>query len=168
MGPDTRISQHVAVREAVIAAYGRPDALALPQGDAPVGHYGYMARLSAMRRAMADGTAAPDEVADFEAEVARRQDETERRLRHFADQVLERRSEDIFFNATFPLLLRLCEILKELGAAEVDLSGGNALMTGGGLKGMNLPPDYQERIFRLLDMEPNRFLHNYSITPCRS
>ncbi|MET7898413.1 hypothetical protein [Streptomyces mirabilis] len=81
--------------EAVIAAYGRPDTLALPQGNAPVGHYGYLARLSAMRRAMADGTAAPDEVADFEAEAARRQDETERRLRHFADQVLERRSEDI-------------------------------------------------------------------------
>ncbi|MFD4511353.1 hypothetical protein ACFWPQ_50510 [Streptomyces sp. NPDC058464] len=163
IGPDTRISQHVAVRDLLISSYGRPDAIAFPRGNAPAGPYGYMARLAAMRRAMAEGAAAPDEVAAFEAESAGRQAETERRLRHFAEQLLMRRSERVFFNATLPLLYRLCEILRELGASDGDLTGRNALMAGGGLKGMRLPPDYREQIFRLLNIEPSRFLHYYSM-----
>ncbi|WP_275078433.1 hypothetical protein [Parafrankia soli] len=43
-----------------------------------------MSRLSAMRRAMADGTARPDEIAAFEAEAAGRQAASEAHLRYFA------------------------------------------------------------------------------------
>lgn len=163
VGPNTGVSQHVATRDLLISRYGRPDAIPLSLGPPPTGHHAYMTRLAAMRRAMADGTARPDEVAAFEAEAQRRQAEIDERLRYLAEQVLEHRADRILFTAMFPLLYRLCEILRELGAAEGDITGENALSSGGGLKGAAMPPDFLARIFPLLDVAPERFLHYYSM-----
>jgi hypothetical protein len=164
VNPETGVSHHTAVREAITAAYGRPDGIAIPESAAlTTRHHRYMARLAEMRRAMAEGTASPDEVAGFEAEAAARQAGVESRLHYLAEQILAHRSEPIFFNATLPLLFRLCQILRELGASEGDITGENALTTGGGLKGMALPDDYQAQIFRLLNVTPGRFLHYYSM-----
>ncbi len=163
VGPETTLSSHIAMREMLAASYRSPDSIELPPTSAPGGHHRYMSRLQAMRRAMADGTAAPDEVAQFEAEAARRQEQNEERLHYFAQQIRERRSERFFFSSQFPNLYRLNEILREMGVAEGDLTGDNALTTGGGLKGTSLPDDYQSQIYRLLNIDPSRFLHYYSM-----
>jgi hypothetical protein len=165
VGPETGVTAHRVMRELVFANYGRPDAIALPEaaGAPAVRHHRYMARLAAMRKAMVDGTARPDDVADFEAEGARRREQAERWLRHYAEQILRRPGEPLLFMAMFPLLHRLTEILRELGANPGDLTGANALTCGGGLKGMDLPPDYRERILGLLNITPERFLHYYSM-----
>jgi hypothetical protein len=164
VNPETGVSHHTAVREAITGAYGRSDGIALPESAAPTTrHHRYMARLAEMRRAMAEGTASPDEVAAFEAEAAARQAGVESRLQYLAEQVLAHRNEPIFFNATLPLLFRLCQILRERGATEGDITGENALTTGGGLKGMALPDGYLTQIFRLLNVTSDRFLHYYSM-----
>lgn len=163
VGPDTGLSQHVATRNLIIGEYARPDAIPAPAGEAQNGFHAYQARLAAMRKAMTEGTAAPDEVAAFEAAAEQRQAETQQRLRYFAERILERRSERMFFTSMFPLLFRLSETLRELGAAEGDISGENALMVAGGLKGTVLPPDYRERIFRMLNIAPGRCLQSYGM-----
>ncbi|QIX52661.1 hypothetical protein [Rhodococcus sp. DMU1] len=163
VGPETGQSAHVAMRNLLVDNYARPDAIPLFEGTPPGGFHRYLARLSAMRRAMADGTASPDEIASFEAEAAERASEQERRLDHFAERILERRTENIFFSSQFPQLFRLCEILKDKGVGEGDITGANALTTGGGLKGTSLPADYQEQIFRMLNIGPDRFMHYYSM-----
>lgn len=163
VGPDTGVRAHNVMRDLIIDNYGRRDAIAIPPATVTGGHHRYMARLAAMRKAMANGTAAPDEIAAFEAEAAQRQQEVEVRLRYFAERILQRPGERMLFTAMFPMLFRLCEILNELGASPGDISGENALSTGGGLKGMALPPDYRSRIFTLLNITPSRFLHYYSM-----
>jgi hypothetical protein len=163
VGPDTKIRHHVAIRELVISRYGRADRIEIPENTAPEGHHQFMSRLSAMRRAIADGSAKPEEIAAFEAESAKRQQNNEERLQYFALQMLVRRDHRYFFNATFPLLYRLCEILREHGASEGDFTAENALTTGGGLKGIALPPNYQSQIFALLNIAPSRFLHYYAM-----
>ncbi|QXW05025.1 MULTISPECIES: hypothetical protein [Rhodococcus] len=163
VGPETGLSGHNALRDLIYKEYGRPDGIERPSGAEASGHYAYMARLSAMRKAMADGTAAPDELATHEASAAARQAENERRLRHWAEQIIEHRTEKIFFNSQFPNLFRLTEILRELGMKEGDITGENAMTAGGGLKGMSLPADYQNQIFRMLNIDPSRFFHYYSM-----
>ncbi|MGG7102662.1 hypothetical protein [Rhodococcus sp. 24CO] len=163
VGPETGLSGHNAMRDLIYKEYGRPDGIEPPSGAGASGHYAYMARLSAMRKAMADGTAAPDELATHEAAAAARQAENERRLRHWAEQIIEHRTEKIFFNSQFPNLFRLTEILRELGMKEGDITGENAMTAGGGLKGMSLPADYQNQIFRMLNIDPSRFFHYYSM-----
>ena len=126
VGPSTSVSHHNAVRDMIIARYARPDSISVPEKVNEVGHHRYMSRLAAMRRAMTDGTAAPDEVAAFEAEAAARQAEVEERLSYIAGQLLEHRTERVMFNATFPMLFRLCEILRGQGVSVGDISGPNA------------------------------------------
>jgi len=164
VGPETGVSHHAAVRDMLMANYGRPDAIPVPAAAAPATrHHAYMSRLASMRRAMAEGTASPDDVVAFEVEAAERQRRTEGRLDYFATRLLAHRDEDVFFNATLPLLYRLCEILRGRGASPGDFTGANALTTGGGLKGIPLPDDYLDQIFRLLNIAPTRFLHYYSM-----
>jgi hypothetical protein len=122
-----------------------------------------MARLAAMRKAMADGSARPDDVAAFQSQMAERQKASDERLVYFADQVLAHKDEPMLFSAMFPSLYRLVELLRERGAAPGDLTADNALTTGGGLKGMALPPDYREQCFAMLHLSTERFLHYYSM-----
>jgi hypothetical protein len=163
IAPETGQSHHRALRDLIVRSFHRPDGIAIETGPPPTGHHRYMTRLVTIRKAMAAGTASPDDVASFEAETAHRQADSESRLRYFAAQILEHRDEQFFFQAMFPLLYRLCEVLQEMGAKVGDITGANALSTGGGIKGVALPSDYQERIFRMLNIEPGRFLHYYSM-----
>ena len=71
----------------------------------------------------------------------------------------------MLFSAMFPSLYRLVEILRELGSSPGDLTAENALTTGGGLKGMALPPDYREQSFAMLNLDPSA---SCTTTPCRS
>jgi len=162
-GPETGVRSHLVMRDLLVRNYGRPDAIAIPPAKVSSGHYRYMARLAAMRRAMADGTARPDDLAAFEAESVQRQQQNEERLRYLAGQVLAHREDPMLFSAMFASLYRLVEILRELGASPGDVTAQNALTTGGGLKGMTLPPDYREQCFAMLHIAPERFLHYYSM-----
>jgi hypothetical protein len=163
VGPETSLTAHVALRDMLANSYGRPDGITMPPSTAPVGHHKYMSQLQAMRRAMADGTAAPDEIAAFEAKAAQRQQKNEDRLHYLAEQILARRTERFFFSSQFPNLFRLTEILRELGAKDGDITGENALTSGGGLKGTSLPADYRDQIDRMLNIDASRFLHYYSM-----
>ncbi|MBL7491026.1 hypothetical protein I6A60_09795 [Frankia sp. AgB1.9] len=163
VGPDTGISSAIYIRDVFLANYRKADAFPLPESKPVTDHHRYMARLGAMRRAIADGTASPDEVAAFDAEGAARQADVEARLHFLADQIIAHRDENIFFNSMFVLLYRLNEILREKGVKPGDITGLNGLQVAGGLKGMTLPPDYRERIFELLNIQPSRFLHYYAM-----
>jgi hypothetical protein len=169
VGPDSGISSARAMRDVLVGNYARPDTITAPEPtptptETPTeGHHRYMARLTAMRRAMAEGTARPDEVVAFEAEAARRQAEVEQRLHHLADRILEHRTERMFFNSMMAMLFRLVEILREKGAEPGDITGANALLVGGGLKGAVLPPDHQQQILSTLNIDPSRWLHYYSM-----
>jgi hypothetical protein len=162
-GPETGVKSHLLMRNLLIDSYGRPNAIAVPPAKVSTGHYHYMARLAAMRKAMADGSARPADIAAFEAESAERQRANDERLQYFANQVLEHRDEPMLFSAMFPSLYRLVELLREQGATPGDLTAENALTSGGGLKGMALPTDYREQCFSMLNLAPERFLHYYSM-----
>jgi hypothetical protein len=162
-GPETGVKSHLVMRDLLIRSYGRNDAIVIPPATVSTGHYRYMARLAAMRKAMAEGTARPDEVAAFESEAAVRQRANDERLRYLAEQVLAHRDEPMLFSAMFPYLYRLVELMRELGASAGDLTAENALTTGGGLKGTALPSDYREQCFTMLHLASERFLHYYSM-----
>jgi hypothetical protein len=131
-----------------------------PQTEGP---QAYMARFTRLRRAMAEGTADPDEVAAMEAESAQRQEESERRLRFVAEQVLARKDERFLFGTMMALAWRFSEALRDLGAKPGDLTGDNAIFMAGGTKGAVLPDDAEARIVEMLGIAPERFVQMYSM-----
>lgn len=161
--PDNGIENHRATQDLLYENFARPDSFKPARKAETVGFHAYMSRMGAMRRAMADGSARPDEIAAFEAEAAQRQTETDEHLATIAQWVYDHREERILFTSMFPMLFRLVEKLRELGAHDGDFTGENALMVAGGLKGAQLPDDYQEQIFRMLHLDNSRFVHFYSM-----
>jgi hypothetical protein len=166
VGPDTGQSQHTATRDLILQNYARPDAISInPPGSASGvdGHHAYLATMAALRKKMAAGTAMPEEISAVEAAAAERTALLTRKLEYYVDQLLTHKDDKFFFMSTFPVLHRFCEMLRAAGAKPGDITGLNAMQTGGGLKGAALPPDYQEQIFELLNIDASRFLHYYSM-----
>jgi hypothetical protein len=144
--------------------YASPDALprfdGTPQTEGP---QAYMARFTRLRRAMTEGTADPDEVAAMEAESAQRQEESERRIRFVAEQVLARKGERFLFGTMMALAWRFTEALRSMGATPGDLTGDNAIFMAGGTKGAVLPDDAEARMVEMLNIAPERFVQMYSM-----
>ena len=142
----------------------RPDGIPpFPSPPPAEGQQAYMARLTRIRRAVADGSATPDEIAAMEADGARRQEEAQRRLDYYADEVLARPDEKFLFGAMMAMAWRLVETLRDHGAKPGDLTGPNAIVMAGGTKGAVLPDDAEEQIMAMLNVTEERFAQHYSM-----
>jgi hypothetical protein len=164
LAPDSGNVVGRRMKQMLLDGFARPDHLpgfeAAPQTEA---HQAYMARRTALRRALADGTANPDEVAAVEAESARRQEETERLLGHYAEHVLQRRSDRLLFGTMMAMAWRFTETLRVRGGRPGDLTGANAIFMAGGTKGVVLPPDHVAQITAMLNVDRARFVQHYSM-----
>src|SRR6476469_6435994 len=96
------------------------------------GQHASMARMIALRRAIADGTAAPSDLAAADDEAARRRADMDALLAHYADQMLEHRDERFFIGSYMALAWRFVEVLRARGVPPGDLSGSNAWFIAGG------------------------------------
>ncbi|HEY6533735.1 MAG TPA: hypothetical protein VIY72_15615 [Acidimicrobiales bacterium] len=127
------------------------------------GHQAYMTRMVRLRRALAEGTATPDEIAGLEAEQARRSAESAELLGYYADQVIARKDERMLFGTMMALAWRFVEALRERGATDDTLTGDNAMFMAGGTKGAVLPDDAEAQIKAMLNISDERFVQHYSM-----
>jgi hypothetical protein len=142
----------------------RPDSITPFVAPPPdEGHQAYMARLTRIRRAVAEGTATPDEIASMEADAERRQAETSQRLQHCADELLAHADEKILFGMMMALGWRFAEVLRERGVKPGDVTGENAIFMAGGTKGAVVPDDVEEQLGALFNVTPERFAQHYSM-----
>jgi hypothetical protein len=157
--PSARVMHHVFLDHVA-----RRDNIAYYESSvAAGGQHASMARMIALRRAIADGTAAPSEIAAADDDAARRRAETDTLLAHYADQMLEHRDARFFIGSYMALAWRFVEVLRARGVQPGDLSGANALFIAGGTKGADLPPDHEPQILATLHVDPRHFLHRYSM-----
>jgi len=152
------------MRQVLLDGFARPDQIApFAAAAQEEGHQAYMARLTALRRALAEGTANPEDVAALEAESARRQEETDRLLDHYAGEVLRRAGDRYLFGTKMALAWRFVEALRARGAEPGDLTGTNAILMAGGTKGVELPADHVAQITAMLNVDRARFVQFYSM-----
>jgi hypothetical protein len=146
------------------AEMARPDGLApFVSPPPPEGQQAYMARLTRIRRAVADGTATPDKIVAMEADAARRQEETRRRMEHYADRLLAEPGEKYLFGTMIALAWRFVEVLREKGAKPGDLTGPNAIFMAGGSKGAVLPDDAEDQVLAMCNISQECFAQHYSM-----
>lgn len=141
--------------------FGRPGSVCY-LGDEPL-RVSDVNALGRLRREMANGTAAPGDVQRFEQESAHRQAAMLSALGAMADAVVEHAGEPALFIGTWAPLYLLLQAAKERG-----LSGGvhpdSVVLSGGGLKGIALPPDFREDIRRTLALDESRYLFIYGLS----
>jgi hypothetical protein len=111
---------------------------------------GAIMRAAEIRRKMAAGEARPDEVVQFQAashEQARKSDEA---IDAMVNRILAARHELCFITGLWGMYWRLMERARTKGIADGDFNPDTLVGAGGGLKGLSLPADYAEQVFKFL------------------
>ena len=166
LGGTTRAARVKATQKALETTIGRPEtAFQNPAQPITVGQVADMIHL---RRKVADGTASPSEIAEYEAEVARRQQNVDDGIDATLDAIISSRGEKIMFLGQWSMLFKFAEAARARGLSAKDFSPENAMMVSGGLKGANVPANYKEIVYDTFNLTSERNAHFYSMQEINS
>jgi hypothetical protein len=159
LAPTARTFRYLDSRQAIIDAFTFSDR-PFPGEAITVGQVNKMVLL---RRTIADGSARPAEIAAFEQLSAEREKALQDNIRSTAEAIVASRGDKLLVQGMIATMYKISEMVREMGYSGKDFHPENALMTGGGLKGANLPPDYRERILSAFNVRPERTYQFYSM-----
>ena len=107
-----------------------------------------VSRMAALRKKMAEGAVSPAEIEAYEAEVARKSSAGRAEFDQLVDRILEHRKEPIYITGLWSQHMLILEKARERGIRDGEFHPKTIVGAGGGIKGVSLPPDYQEQVAR--------------------
>jgi hypothetical protein len=143
-------------------AYGRPDQRFFLT-DEPM-RLSELTEMANLRKAIADGTATPNEIAGHEEKAARRQAEMTNRLEELANAIVDHRDQPMIVSGFWSQHWMILEAAKRRGLRGGSFNPDIVVMAGGGTKGAQLPSDYKEQILELYGVGPERVLSGYGMS----
>lgn len=162
LGPQFAAPREDAIRQAMIDAFSsRYEPYQFGEGE-PI-TIGSMVDMITLRRKLADGTARPGEIVEFEEIAAQRAADMQTAALKTVDAVIEARSLPVLAAGMFDTLYQIAEGIRAKGHRGEDFNPGNAMMVAGGLKGTVLPPNYREYVLETLNVAEERLYHAYSM-----
>jgi hypothetical protein len=123
-------------------------------------------RAGALRQAMARGTARPSELSEAQAASKRARERTRAELHALAEVVASYHQEPMMVCAAWAGHWHLSQALREIGAPK--LHPDSVISTGGGLKGLAVPANYEELIEAQYGIERSRWYRQYGTTEINS
>ncbi|MET0241080.1 MAG: hypothetical protein ABW184_14405 [Sphingobium sp.] len=129
---------------------------------------GSLTKMVVLRKAIADGTAKPADIADFEATSAVRAKAIEDAVEIAADEIVKARESKIHVAGLWANLYQVAKAVRDRGYSAKDFNPENSIYVGGGLKRALLPADYQEFVFETFNIRPERNFQNYSMQELQS
>jgi hypothetical protein len=121
---------------------------------------GSITKMITLRKAIAEGTAKPGEIAEFEETSAMRQQAIDDAVGLTADALIAARKDRLFVSGMWAMVHKVAQEVRDRGYGAVDFHPENACHIVGGLKGAVLPPDYKEFIYDTFNLQPEL---NYQI-----
>lgn len=121
-------------------------------------------RMGRMRRAMANGTAKPSEIEEFQQAAAARQQRMAAQIDAFLDQLVSAKSAPVLIQGNWPTYWMLIEQARRRGIGDGICHPETLITTGGGLKGTHMPPDYREQILRFIGIPEENQIANYGMS----
>jgi hypothetical protein len=162
LGPRMNIARNERIREALIDAFGSETAEPYQLPVPPISAGSVMAMII-LRGRIAQGVAQPSEVAEFERLSNERQTNMDTAQADAIDALIKAREQKLLVTGFFPSVYPLAVGVREQGYSGADFQPDNAMLTGGGLKGAQLPPDYREFVFDTFGLSEERVFHLYSM-----
>ncbi len=126
--------------------WGRPGDIHF-LGDEPL-RISEVSTAAALRQRMRAGTAAPDEIAAFEANNQTRGANLRQQLEAMIDRLVAQRHQPMFLAAQWAQHWLIVQRARELGIADGEFHPDTLVAAGGGTKGIALPDDYEAQINR--------------------
>jgi hypothetical protein len=167
VAPTADVPKNVTIRKAQVAAFADPrfEPFRLPVPPITVGA---LTKMVVLRKAMADGTARPEQVADFEATAKEREETLAKAYVISAESLVAARPEKLFISGMWNALHHVATLVRGMGYSAKDFHPDNCIYVGGGLKRAQLPPDYQEFVYETFNIPDNRRFQNYSMQELNS
>jgi hypothetical protein len=145
----------------LVAKIGRPGAVHyLMDGEVRVTDLSVLAR---MRRRIADGTARPSEIAEFEANISMRKEAATGLVDAMLDTILSYRNEPLVLVGLTPQLYQVVEGARARGLEPGCFHPETRVMSGGGAKGFDLPRDHIQQITEFMGLTLDRFDQGYGM-----
>jgi hypothetical protein len=167
VAPTADVPKNVTIRKAQLAAFGDPrfEPFRLPVPPITVGQ---LTKMVVLRKAIADGTARPEQIADFEATSKEREETLEKAYVISAESLVAARADKLFISGMWNALYHVARLVRDMGYAAKDFHPDNCIYVGGGLKRAQLPPDYQEFVHETFNIPAHRKFQNYSMQELNS
>ena len=146
LGPSAGRTSAVEAFVANAENWGRPDEI-FALSDEPL-LISEISEMAAFRTRMANGTATPDEIATVERRRAAKAERVQVDLAKLTEKILEYRDRPIFLSGMWGQHMMIIERARELGVRDGEFHPDSVIGAGGGVKGVALPPDYQEQVSR--------------------
>src|SRR6516162_669330 len=162
LGPQFAAPREDAIRQAMVDAFS-PRYEPYQFGDGEPITVGSMVDIITLRRKLTDGTARPNEVAEFERIAGQRAADMDASAKKAIDAVIDARSLPLLATGMFATLYQIAEGIRAKGYGGDDFNPNNAMMVAGGLKGAALPPNYREYILETFNVAEDRLYHMYSM-----
>jgi hypothetical protein len=161
--PFPRYGTHRMIEQVsnAVNAIGRPDSIYFLSDEPATA--GDVMRGARMRRAIANGSAAPAEIAAFEAANAQRQKRVGADMKTLLDRLLDCRREPIYINGMWPLIYLLVQASRARGIADGEFHPDTVITIGGGLKGARLPADFREQVQRFFGIPASNYAMTYGM-----
>lgn len=167
LGPSATAPRNNAIRDALIEGFTDPGVEPFLYPVPPI-TVGQITGMVALRKAMADGTARPAEMAEFEATSAARETMMDRAITLSAEALVADRKQKMLLSGMYANLYKIAVAVRELGYAGSDFHNENTIYIGGGLKGASLPDNYQDYIAETFNLTPERTFQMYGMQEINS
>lgn len=152
-GATAQSPRNSATGMALVGAFADFSKMAAPS-DAPAITIGSITRMIELRKAIADGTAQPQDIVEFERESSTRQAALDASLGKAADHIIASRGEKLLIMAMWGPLYQLAEEVRSRGYSGKDFHPENGVFLGGGLKRAKVPENYKEYIYETFNLSP--------------
>jgi hypothetical protein len=129
---------------------------------------GGLTQMVVLRKAIADGTAKPGDIAAFEQISAARQKAVDEAVGITAQAVVEARRSKLHVSGLWAGLYNVAKAVRDMGYSAKDFHPENSIYVGGGLKRAKLPDDYREFVYETFNIQPERNYQNYSMQELHS
>ena len=167
MAPVAQVPRNVATGEAYTAALQDPNYQRFVYPVPPI-TVGALTQMVVLRKAIADGTAKPGDIAAFEEISAKRQQAVDDAVGITAHAVVEARRSKLHVSGLWAGLYNVAKAVREMGYSGKDFHPENSIYVGGGLKRAKLPDDYREFVYDTFNIRPERNYQNYSMQELHS
>jgi hypothetical protein len=116
-----------------------------------------------LRKAIAEGTARPGDIARYEETSAARQKAVDDAVGITARALIAARHRKLHVSGLWAGLYNVAKAVRDLGYSAKDFDPDNSIYVGGGLKRAKLPEDYRAFVYETFNIQPERNYQNYSM-----
>ena len=155
LAPIAKVPRNWAIMDRLQEAYGKPGTQVFRYPVPPI-TVGSITRQIALRKAIADGTARPSEIEEYESVAAMREKALEDAIGITVDALLEVREQKLFLTGLWGNMYKVAMAMRERGFSGKDFNPENMMYIGGGLKREQLPDNYREVCRETFNIPENR------------